>query len=59
MKEVIKKPFENAPRWIGGEKTQMVQMIGFIQPMLIKVWNCIVAIIFYGLILGHHEFIFS
>ena len=27
--------------------------------MLIKIWNCIVGIIFYGLILGHHEFIFS
>ena len=37
----------------------MIQMIGLIQPILIKIWNCIVGIIFYGLILGRHEFIFS
>ena len=41
------------------KKRQVMQMIGLIRPMLIKIWNCIVGIIFYGLILDHHEFIFS
>ena len=38
---------------------KMMQMIGLIQPMLVKIWNYIVEIIFYGLVLVSHEFIFS
>ena len=37
----------------------MMQMTQLIRPMSIKIWNYIVGIIFYGLILGYHEFIFS
>ena len=59
VKEIIKKQLENSPKRKGGEKIRMMQMIGLIQPMLIKIWSCIVGIIFYGLILGHHEFTFS
>ena len=46
LKEVIKKQLENAPKRIGREKTQMMQMIGLKRPMLIKIWNCIMGIIF-------------
>ena len=59
MKKVIKKQLRNASKRKGGEKTQMMQMIELIRRVLIKTWNCITGIIFYGLILGHHEFIFS
>ena len=60
VKEVMKKQFENVPKRKDAEKKmQMMQMIGLIRLMLIKIWNCIVGINFYGLILGHHEFIFS
>ena len=60
LKEVIKKQLENAPKKRkGGEKTQMIKNDRINTPMLIKIWNCIVGIIFYGLILGLHEFIFS
>ena len=59
MKDVIKKQLDHASKRKGGEKTQMMQMMGLICPMLIKVWNCIVGMIFYGWILDHHEFIFS
>ena len=59
VNEVFKKQLESAPKCKGVEKTQMMQMIGLIQPMLIKIWNCFVGIIFYVLTLGHHEFIFS
>ena len=59
MKVVIKKQLRNASKRKGGKKTQMMQMIELIRRVLIKTWNCIVGIIFYGLILGHHEFIFS
>ena len=52
VKKVIKKQLENAPKRKGGGKTQMIQLIGLIQPVLIKIWYCIVGIIFYGLILG-------
>ena len=48
--------------FLGGKvvkKIQMMQMIGLIRPMLINIGNCIVGIIFYDLVLGHHEFIFS
>ena len=55
VKEVIKKQLENAPKRKGGGKTQMIQLIGLIQPLLIKIWNCIVGIIFYCLILGHYK----
>ena len=55
VKEVIKKQLENAPKCKGGGKTQMIQLIGLIQPLLIKIWNCIVGIIFYCLILGHSK----
>ena len=55
VKEVIKKQLENAPKRKGGGKTQMIQLIGLIQPLLIKIWNCIVGIIFYCLILGHSK----
>ena len=58
-KEVIKKLLENTPKRIGGKKRQMMEMMGLMRSMLIEIWNCIVGIIFYGLILGHHEFIFS
>ena len=58
-KEVIKKQLENSPKRKGGEKTRLVQMIVLIRRMLIELWSCIVGIIFYSLILGHHEFIFS
>ena len=57
MKEVINKQLENALKRNGGEKRP--KMIGLVQPMLIKIWNRIVGFIFYGLILGHHEFISS
>ena len=59
VKEVIKKQLGNASTRKGDEKTQMMQMIGLIRPILIKIWNCSVGIIFCGLILGHLEFIFS
>ena len=59
VKEVIKKQLENAPERIGRKKTQIMQMMGLMRPMLIKIWNCIVGMIFYSLILGHHEFVFS
>ena len=55
VKEVIKKQLENAPKRKGGGKTQMIQLIGLIQPLLIKIWNCIVGIIFYCLTLGHYK----
>ena len=55
VKEVINKQLENAPTWKSGEKNVM-QMIGLKRPMLIKIWSCIVGIIFYGLILGNHKF---
>ena len=58
VKEVIKKQLKNAPKRKGGAKTQMIQIIRSIRQMLIKIWNCLVGIIFYGLILGHNEFIF-
>ena len=34
VKEVIKKQLENAPKLKDNEKTQMMQIIGLIQPML-------------------------
>ena len=38
VKEVIKKLLENAPKQKGGDKKpQMMQMIGLIRPMLIKI----------------------
>ena len=46
VKEVIKKQFENASKCKGGEKMQMMQMTGLRQPMLIKLLNWIVGIIF-------------
>ena len=36
VKEVIKKQLDNAPKRKDDEKTQMTQIIGFIQPMLTK-----------------------
>ena len=43
---VAKKLLENVPKRKGGEKkTQMMQMIGLIRPMLIKLWNWNVGII--------------
>ena len=57
MKVVIKKQLRNASKRKGGEKTQMMQMIELIRRVLIKTWNCIAGIIFYGLILDHHEFL--
>ena len=59
VKEVIKKLLKNPSKQKSGEKTQMMEMIGLIPPMCFKISNCIVGIICYGLILGHHEFIFS
>ena len=59
MKELIKKQLENAPKRKCGEKMEMIQITGLIRPMLIKIWNCIVGIIFHGLIFDHHELIFS
>ena len=59
VKVDIKKPRQNAPKRKGGEKVQIMQMIGLIRPMLIKIWNSIVGITFYVLILGHHELVFS
>ena len=59
MKDVIQQQPENASKRKGGEKTEMMQMIALIRPMLIEIGNCIVGMIFYGLILGHHEFLFS
>ena len=63
VKEVIKKQLENAFKRKGGKKkkkkTPQMMKVGLIPPMLITIWNCIEIIIFYGLILGHHEFIFS
>ena len=59
MKEVIEKQLENVPRRKGGEKNSNDANYRLIRPMLIKIWNCIVGIIFYDLVLGHHEFIFS
>ena len=53
MKEVIKKQLEDFHKRKAGEKIGMMQMIGLIQPVLIKIWNWIVGIIFYGLILRH------
>ena len=34
VKELIKKQFEDAPKRKDDEKTQMMQMIGLIRPML-------------------------
>ena len=48
VKEVIKKLLENAPERIGRKKTQIMQMMGLMRPMLIKIWNCIVGMIFYS-----------
>ena len=62
VKEVIKKQLENASKRKGGKKTQknpQMMKVGLIPPMLITIWNCTEVIIVYGLILGHHEFIFS
>ena len=59
MKKVIKKLLGNAPRPIVGEKIANDVNDGLIRPKLIKIWNCIIGIIFYGLILGHNGFIFS
>ena len=59
MKEVIKKLLEKAPKRKRDKKTQMMQIIGLIRPVMINIWNCIVGITFYGLILGHRELIFS
>ena len=41
VKELIKKQLKNAPKTKKAKKTQMIQMIGLIRPMLIKIWNCI------------------
>ena len=49
VKEVIQKQLENVPKRKGGEKTQMMPMIEVIRPVLIKIWNCILGIILYGL----------
>ena len=49
VKEVIQKQLENVPKRKGGEKTQMMPMIEVIRPMLIKISNCILGIILYGL----------
>ena len=46
VKEVTKKQLENASKRKGDEKTEMMQMGGLIQPMLIKLLNWIVGIIF-------------
>ena len=46
VKDVIKKLPENARKQKCSEKTKMMQMIGLIQAMLIKIWNCIMGIIF-------------
>ena len=47
---VAKKLLENVPKRKGGEKkTQMMQMIGSIRPMLIKTWICTMGIIFTAL----------
>ena len=46
VKEITKKQLENASKRKGGEKTEMMQMTGLIQPMLIKLLNWIVGIIF-------------
>ena len=35
VKEVIKKPLDNAPKTKDDGKTQITQIIGLIQPMLI------------------------
>ena len=59
VKGVIKKQIENTAKRKGGAKTQMIQMTRLIRSILLKIWNYIVVIIFYSLILGHHEFIFS
>ena len=62
VKEIIKKQLENASKRKGGKKTQktsQMMKVGLIPPMLITIWNCTEVIIFYGLILGHHEFIFG
>ena len=39
VKEVIKKQLEDFPKRKAGEKIRMMQMIGLIQPVLIKIWN--------------------
>ena len=44
VKEVIKRLLENAPKRKGGETK--IQMIGLIRPIWIKIWNCIVEMIF-------------
>ena len=62
VKEVIKKQLENASKRKGGKKPKknpQMMKVGLIPPMLITIWNCTEVIIVYGLILGHHEFIFS
>ena len=41
----IKKQHENPPKRKGGEKTNIMK-IGLMQPMLIKIWNRIVGMIF-------------
>ena len=37
----------------------MTQMIGLIPPITTKIWNLFMGIIFYGLLLGYRQFIFS
>ena len=46
MKEVIKKQLDNASKHKVGEKTQMIQMIGLKRPVIIKIWDCVVGMIF-------------
>ena len=51
---------EDAPKWKAREKNANdTTMIGLIQPMQNEIWYRTVGIIFYSLILGHSEFIFS
>ena len=57
--DVYSETIENTAKRTGGAKTQMIQMTRLIRSMLLKIWNYIVVIIFYSLILGYHEFIFS
>ena len=37
VKKVMKKLLENTPKRIGGEKKQMMQMMGLTRPMVIKI----------------------
>ena len=39
VKEVIKKQLDNAPKRKDNEKTQMMQIIGLIWPMLTKLFH--------------------